>query len=61
MQDFRAIRDAIRDAQAVWGISRKGQQQPQVVFIVQLRCDWVIPYKTDHDEIEAKSLFKRVA
>ena len=60
IQDVRAIRDAIRNAQAVWGFSRKGQQQPQVIFTVRLRCDCVIPYKTDDDEIEAKRLIKSV-
>ena len=61
VQDFQAIRDAIRNAEAVWGSSRKGKQQPQVVFTVRLHCDLVIPYKTDDDEVEPKNLRKSVA
>lgn len=60
VQDFQAIRDAIRNAETVWGSSRKGQQQPQVFFTVRLQCDCVIPYKINDDEIEAKSLHKSV-
>lgn len=61
IHDFHAIREAIRNAPATWGVSRKGQQQPQVVLAVRLRCDWVIPYKSSDDEIEPRSLCKSMA
>lgn len=60
IQDFQAITEAIRNAQAEW-VFRNERQQLQVVFKVRvLQCDFIIPHKTDEDEIEAKNLRKNV-
>lgn len=58
-RDLQTIRDAIRNAHAIWGISKKGEQQPKVVFVVHLNCERIIPFRKDDDDFEVDTLQRK--
>lgn len=59
VRDFKEIQRRIHEAATRWGISKKGQQQPQFTFSPILVCDMVLPFRTGEEDFDLQTLLKR--